>query len=339
MKKPETTISLRAVQPTKCVLRWEIRDVKGVKLVEKQAPVAFGTAGAESNVTLPLAMPHPGWYGLRITLNDESGAALFQHEAAFALLGQNTRTAGYESPFGTWWNIGEHGTTSDTAVAGSLMLKAGIRRPTAWRGGSTFTEADLAPWKLTLNQIPWPFVRGDLKDWPAAEARVEKQVAEYLCRFPHCQYVLLFHETYGSGMLPPELYNEKYAPKNAEVAKEEDELYELALRATKFFRAKFPQLKIVAGNSWGSMGIAAVLMRRNFPKELIDYLGSEVMSLTAAPERLHPYHMGSLWMLGETARRFGYDYPLTACFEFSIRNERDIGPQRCAPEVGMPATR
>ena len=46
--------------------------------------------------------------------------ALLKHEGAFALLGKDTRTAGYESPFGTWWFNGVHYTTRDAAVAGPM---------------------------------------------------------------------------------------------------------------------------------------------------------------------------------------------------------------------------
>ena len=34
--------------------------------------------------------------------------------------------------------------------------------------------------------------------------------------------------------------------------------------------------------------------------------------------------------MAETARKFGYDIPLTGCFEFTSRAERDLGPQRLA---------
>lgn len=327
---PETTLSLRAVQPTKCVLRWEISDVKGAKLAAQQKTVSLDAVGSESQVTLALAMPQAGWYGLQITVNDEQGAALLQHDAAFALLGKDTRTAGYESPFGTWWNAGQHYTTHDAAIAGPLLLKAGMRRTTTLWDWVEYSEADLAPWKLSLNQVPWLFSAADLKNWPAAETRVEKKIAGLVKRFPHCQYALLFHESYGSGLYPPELYGEKFVAKDVAQTKQEDELYELGLRAAKFLRAKFPQLKIIAGNSWGSLGITAVLLRRGFPRELIDYFGTEILELTGAPERLDPYGGGSIWMLGETARQFGYDKPLTSCFEFCCRSDRDLDPQRQA---------
>jgi hypothetical protein len=151
-----------------------------------------------------------------------------------------------------------------------------------------------------------------------------------LKRFPHCQYIDLFHESYDPRVYPPEIYGEKYVPQDAALAAREEELFELGVKATKFIRAKFPQLKIIAGNSGGSSGMIAVLLRRGFPREHIDYLGSETTSQTFAPEKLNPNATGGIWLMGETGRKFGYDIPLTACFEFTSRAERDLGAQRHA---------
>ena len=192
------------------------------------------------------------------------------------------------------------------------------------------TEADFAPWKFTLNQIQWPFRVADLKDWPAAEARAELAIRGKLERFPHCQYINLFHESYDPRVYPPEIYGEKYVAENAALAAREDELFELGVKAGKFIRAKFPQLKIIAGNSGGSSGMIAVMLRRGFPRELIDYLGSESTSQTFAPEKLSPNATGGIWLMAETARKFGYEIPLAGCFEFTSRAERDLGAQRHA---------
>ena len=81
-------------------------------------------------------------------------------------------------------------------------------------------------------------------------------------------------------------------PQDAALAAREDELFELGVKAAKFIRAKFPQLKIIAGNSGGSSGMIAVMLRRGFPRELIDYLGSETTGQTFAPEKLIAEHHG-----------------------------------------------
>ncbi len=325
---PETTFAIRANAAGRYELRWEITSIDGRVLVKNAKTVELAAVGSEADVRLPLGMPDLGWYGLSVTLADAGGHALLKHEAAFALLGKDTRTAGYESPFGTWWFSGVHYTTKDPAVAGPMLFKAGFRRTTmSWTKAS---EKDFAPWKFSLNQIQWPFRLADLKDWPAAEKRAELAIGAMLKRFPHCQYIDLFHESYDPRVYPPEIYGEKYVAKDAVLAAREDELFELGVKAGKFMRAKFPQLKIIAGNSGGSLGMIAVMLRRGFPRELIDYLGNEATGQTFAPEKLGPFSSGGIWLMGETARKFGYDIPLAGCFEYTSRAERDLGAQRHA---------
>ena len=58
-----------------------------------------------------------------------------------------------------------------------------------------------------------------------------------LKRFPHCQYIDLFHESYDPRVYPPEIYGEKYVAKDAVLAAREDELFELGVKAAKFIRA------------------------------------------------------------------------------------------------------
>ncbi len=325
---PETTFAIRAITAGRYQLRWEVKSVDGRVLVKNAKTVELPAVGSEADVAVPLTMPDAGWYGLSVTLADAGGRTLLKHQAAFALLGKDTRTAGYESPFGTWWFSGAHYTTQDPAVTGPMMFKAGFRRTTmSWNKA---TEQDLAPWQLSLNQIQWPFRLADLKNWPAAEARAELAIGGMLKRFPHCQYIDLFHESYDPRVYPPEIYGEKYVAQDAALAAREEELFELGVKAAKFIRAKFPQLKIIAGNSGGSSGMIAVLLRRGFPREYIDFLGSETTSQTFAPEKLNPNATGGIWLMGETGRKFGYDIPLTACFEFTSRAERDLGAQRHA---------
>jgi hypothetical protein len=325
---PETTFAMRANTAGRYELRWEITSVDGRVLVKKAKTVELPAVGSESDITLPLTMPDAGWYGLSVTLADAGGQPLLKHEAAFALLGKDTRTAGYESPFGTWWFSGVHYTTKDAAVAGPMLFKAGFRRTTM--GWTKASEEDFAPWKFSLNQIQWPFRLADLKDWPAAEKRAELAIGAMLKRFPHCQYIDLFHESYDPRVYPPEIYGEKYVAKDAVLAAREDELFELGVKSAKFIRAKFPKLKIIAGNSGGSAGMIAVMLRRGFPRELLDYLGNEATGQTFAPEKLSPHTTGGIWLMGETARKFGYDIPLAGCFEYTSRAERDLGAQRHA---------
>src|SRR4029078_3515065 len=107
-----------------------------------------------------------------------------------------------------------------------------------------------------------------------ADKGAELAIAAIVKPVPHCQYIDLFHESYDPRVYPPEIYGVKYVARDAALAAREDELFTLGVKAATFIRAKFPKLKIIAGNSGGSSGIIAVMLRRGFPRELIDYLGS-----------------------------------------------------------------
>lgn len=328
---PETTALIRATTPGQQVLAWEISDVDG-RLVRKQETIVdLTTAGSEQEIRLPLAMPDLGWYRLRITVAQPGEAPYLSHDAAFALLGQDTRKAGIESPFGTWWFGGAHYSARDLTVVGPLLQKAGLRRiPVGWTDDA---QTDLAPWQLTLNQQRWRFRVADLDDWDAATKRVEAYTREMIKRFPDCQYVDIFHESFANKPTPPELFGQPPAALTPEQELKEARVFELGLRAARFYRERFPQFKLVVGNSGGSSTLIAMLLRRGFPRDYIDYLGSETTGQTIAPEKMSPHTTNGIWLMRATARHFfpgQPDIPLTGCYEYTARPERDLGGQRAA---------
>lgn len=339
---PETTFALSANAPGKYTISWSISEVDGRDAGGDQRAVEFTAVGKTVDINVPLVTPNPGWYRLRVEISNQQvfvmrdGALVdisdqqvfITHDAAFAILGKDTRTAGYESPFGTWWFGGAHYSARELKVAGPLLFKAGMRRTTT--GWTKDSEADFAPWKISTNQFGWAFRLKDLDDWDAAVARVEKQTQELIKRFPHCRYVDIFHESFDNATVPPELYGEKPPVLTPEKDKQEKRFVELGIKAAKFYREKFPQLKLVFGNSGGSSTIIGMLLRQGFPREYIDYLGSETTGQTIAPEKLSVHTTMGIWMLRETARKFRHEIPLTGCFEFTCRAERDLGAQRQA---------
>ena len=320
-EKQETGFVFRSTRAGQFTFVQELRDVDGRSLRVTETPLAFAAAGLEREVRMDLATANPGWFALSVRLLDETGRCVLAHEGSMASLGKDTRQAGYESPYGTWWFGGAHYTTRDLSIAGPMLMKAGFRRvPVGW---TKDTEADFAPWKVTLNQIGWSFRTADLDNWSAAEERVEKVIREKLDRFPNCRFADIFHESFDN-VLPPEIHGDVYEAKQPE---REEKLFELAMRAGRFMREKFPQLKLLVGNSGGSAGTIAMLMRRGYPRNFIDYLGSETTGQTIAPERLMVHTTAGLWILRETARRFGHDIPLAGCYEFTCRAERDMTPE------------
>ena len=320
-EKQETGFVFRANRSARLKFAQELRDESGRVVRSVETPLSFDGSGSETEVRMDLSTDSLGWFGIVARLFDERGRKVWEHEGAMASLGRDTRVAGYESPYGTWWFGGAHYTTRDLSVAGPMLMKAGFRRvPVGW---TKDTEADLAPWKVTLNQIGWSFRTADLDNWAAAEERVERLIREKLERFPNCRFADIFHESFDN-VLPPEIHGDVYEPKQPE---REEKLFELAVRAGKFMRQKFPGLKLLVGNSGGSAGTVAMLMRRGYPRELIDYLGSETTGQTIAPERLMVHTTAGLWILKETGRRFGHDIPLSGCYEFTCRAERDLTPR------------
>ena len=93
-----------------------------------------------------------------------------------------------------WWFGGAHYGCDDVATIGPLLHKAGFHKTTF--GWTKSSEADFAPWQVTLNQIGWIFKADDL-------AGSEKKVAEWTSKFPHCKSILIFHESYGNYTCRP----------------------------------------------------------------------------------------------------------------------------------------
>ncbi len=211
-------------------------------------------------------------------------------------------------------------------MSGPLKAKAGLRRTTF--GWSKAGEQEMAPWKVSLNQIGRGFRSSDLRDPAAARDREEKRVRELLERFPHCQYVLIFHESYNN-QVPPEL---RGAPA-PEPGKAEQEMVALAKLAGAFYREKFPQLKLVWGNTSSSASITAMLLRNGLDPAYIDYIGIEAPGQTAPPEKLWEGATQGTWLAREVARKLGHDIAVTGCYEFTARSERDLGPGRHAAWV------
>ena len=318
---PETVAVVKAAQPGKMILVWQIHDVAGSLLREESVDLSFTTAGQERRHTIPLAAPRPGWYELKFTLSLRSDAKpFFAHTAAFAILGPDRRKAGYESPYGVWWFGTAHYGCDDPAVIGPLLHKAGFRKTVF--GWTKHTEADFAPWQVTQNQIGWIF-KADDGDGP------EKKVAQWMANFPHCKSILIFHESYGN-YLPAELFGGKQE-EDEQTVQAARKRVETATAAARLYREKFPELKIIVGNTSASAAIVASLLRHGFDATLVDYIGIETAAgQTGMPEKLWEGGPQGAYVARDVARRFGRDLPVTGCYEYTTRCESKLGPQRHA---------
>jgi hypothetical protein len=318
---PETVAVIKATQPGPLTLSWQITDVSGAPLRTESVDLNFTTVGETRQQPISLAVSRAGWYGLKFSLASPGTAKpFFVHQAAFALLGPDRRKAGYDSPYGVWWFGGAHYGCDDLAIVGPLLHKGGFRKTTF--GWTKLTEADFAPWKVTLNQIGWIFKADD----PEGSL---KKVAEWTSKFPHCKAILVFHESYGN-YLPAELFGAK-AEEDEQTVQKALKRVEIATTAARLYRKNFPELKIVAGNTSASAAIIASLLRHGFDASLIDYIGIETAAgQTGMPEKLWEGGPQGAYLSRDVARRFGHELPVTGCYEYTSRCDRNLGAQRQA---------
>ena len=318
-EEPKIIADLRATAPSDLLLEWRIRDVYGETLKTYTKSVALN-AGDKQTLPIVLAMDNDGWYGLKFTLRRQGGDELYRVDTSYAQLGEDTRKAGYDSPYAGWWFTAHYGTSSPE-VAGPLLYKAGVRKITS-HGTGNRTEEEFAKWKLTRSMVPWA---QELRTLETAEqiAKAEDFVNEFFKKYPHCpRYAMLLHESVGEHM-PDELRGIKQV-EDEETKERYEKLVKTVTDAGKFYREKFPDIKLLVGNSQTASGAISRLLRNGFDPQYIDYIGSEIVGQTFAPEKLDG-GLGGVWLGEETARRFGVDRPTTGCYEFTSRMSKTLG--------------
>lgn len=318
---PELTVALRPRVDGEYRLAWAIRDVDAREVARGSKDMELQAVDGEQTIPVSLAQPEPGWYEIDVVLN-QGGRKLLSHRASFALLPPDTRQAGYESPYGTWWFYHHYG-TKDPRIVGPMILKGGFRR--AANGVSCCTEAELAPWKFTAPAIGW----GKLKNAEATDEQLTAYIREMVARYPHNKTLMVFHESMPNAPLGTRTAPELFGLPVKEYP-DADKRWQQAKRIARLVRDGFPDLKIIIGNSGAASELLAEGMRRGFPQEYADYIGIETVGRTGLPEKLWEGGLPALWLLRETARTFGYDWPVTSCFETNYRQNRLLGERRQA---------
>lgn len=325
-ERPEMTAVLKGTRPSSVVFGWTIHDAGGRTTGQASEKLVFAAAGEEKTVRIPLDRNALGWYGIELTLVDQRGRELLAHSAACALLGNDTRKAGYDSPYGTWWFAGAHYGAGEKEIAGPMLFKAGLRKTTF--GWCDYSEADMAPWKITLNQLGWSLAPKDMADKKKAYDQAEALVRQMRERFPHCRSADIFHESYAH-YVPAELVGEK--PVEDEQAVRDGKLrVEIGQFAAQFYRERFPEVELLVGNTSSSASILAALLRHGFDAKYIDSIGVEAVGQTGMPELLWEGSTQGIWLAREVARKYGHDLPVTGCFEFTARTDRSLGARRQA---------
>ena len=136
-----------------------------------------------------------------------------KHEASFAILGKDTRVSSQkDSPYGSWWFRTAHHVTPDVEKIGPLYLKAGIRKANSLDNRNMeLTEKAIEKWKMTATTLPgwgkaFKLFESE-KDSAKADAQIEKELKEFVAKWPSVTNAMIYHETAKWGYQPaPEAF-------------------------------------------------------------------------------------------------------------------------------------
>ncbi len=304
-------------------LIWKITDYyKKTKNYSKNIELS---AAGKKVVDIPLKESKLGYFDITVTLKDKSGKVLWEQPASFALLPPDTRKAGNESPYGTWWFAGENGTCGDIKIVGPLMKKMGIRHipPLYQVLNKGICEKDLQPYNLTYTMLP--MVNPPKKGRKNTTITYD-QINEFIKKNPSVRIAQVFWERSIPGIgFPPELSGKQKPELKASQQDVFKQYWKFAEKWCNFFRKEHPNMKISFGNS--RPGLMIQFMRHGFPKKYIDYFGLETEGGDYPPELTPRYGaIQEAWIMQEMQRLYGYeDIPLTAACEYIHRSTNKGG--------------
>lgn len=289
------------------------------KIVSKTISAPPGEGAAPFD----LSALDPGWYEGDFVFRDAAGKVIWQRPLTFALLPPDTRQAGRESPFGTWWFKGSHYTEPHADNVLPIIQKMGFRHVTppstkdkrnAARG---ITPESFARYGIT------PSMLGRVR-----RSNIEGQIKSFFEQWPETEFAMIFHETGIAGMsldLPYELTGA--AP--TELPETDDkrggqarvaELLKHATERAQLIRQASPKTRIMLGNS--STKFNVFWLRQKLPRDVWDCIGMEMAVQTLHPEgQPTGWNLQSLWIAKRMREIYGYDdMPIASCYEFDYRS-------------------
>lgn len=289
-------------------LSWQLTDYYG-KTRDGSQKVHLDDKAEETIVSLDLPDLDLGWYRADLTLSDSNNKVVWQQPTSLAVLVPDTRKAGLDSPFGTWWFRDGHGGTSSVAEVAPLLKRMGV--PHVTPGGAQREEsgAEFAKHGLGVSMLPW-----------SRESDLEKKKEafdKYVQRYPNTKYAMIFHETgFGGGYnaFPPEFTGGKTPELSADAQKSFNSLMAATIPFARYIRQKYPHLKLIVGN--GGSTFAYNLMRYGYPKDLVDYWGDETAGQSTLPES---FGSNEWYYFDQLSKKYGYNKPVTACYEWRTR--------------------
>lgn len=263
--------------------------------------------GRTELVRLDVSGPKLGWFsaGVRVTRGDET---VWDTTTSFAVLPPDTRRAGQESPFGTWWFRDSHIGTKNVADVAPLLQRLGFRH--VCPGGAGPSGEELAKHGLSISMLP-NLMRAKIAD-------TEKAIDAAVKAHPDARWALIFHE-HGFGepiVFPPEFIGQPVPKLNEKQEEQFKKRWDQATEVSKLYRAKYPQIKLIFGNS--SLPFAVEFMRRGYPRELVDAFGDEDLGQLLMPE-YPPQAFKSVYFQREYQKLYQYDVPVTTTYEWRGR--------------------
>ena len=310
-------LRIEAGNPAAPELRLQMRscltDVDGTALTnEEELVLPAGSTTRE----FTLGHLRPGWYSARFSFT-AAGRTVWEQPLCLALLPPDTRQAGAESPYGTWWFARSHYCEADADKVLPLVQKMGFRHVTPRDLNPTYghTPEVFARYGVTPSMMRRLRERGKLPP-------VEEQAATFMGDWPDTRFAMIFHESRGPkfGLAPPpELLGQPPPQFTEEDLAKEKELLEHIERHAAAIHSAAPQAKIILGNSATNFNVH--WLRRKLPRKYWDHIGMEMAVQMFHPEgQPHGWNLQGLWMAKRMCEIYGYeDVPITSCFEFDYR--------------------
>lgn len=330
-EKTELPVRIKADKAGKYTLNYTVRDVDG-KAVENGSKSFMLKENEETSFDVVPEVRERGWYGIDFTVADEKGTVFSDYHSTFVLLQENTRQAGYDSPYSCWWNCGAHFTVKDPDVMGPLLYRLGTLKTNL----NNISEKDMEKWKITLGQIPFPRYIYDAGlayaaakkagDFSRLDQVLKDHVARMYKKYPHAGGLLVFHESFFYPMPPPILEGKKMPELKGKELERAPRLWDGAMQTCTVMRKYFPDKKIVFGNTVSLPGLIQSFAEKGFPLDkLVDEYGIETPG-QGMPENLNFGNgAGGLWLVRETARLMGVSKPLTCTYEWTVRRRGASG--------------
>ena len=329
-ERPEAAAEIRIRKPGAYVLSMATYDIDGQPLATSRRTVT-ATGTVTNDIPLGASAGVPGWYRLVWQLTGPDGATV-THNAACALLGEDTRTTEMGEQYASWIDLSlyaGHYTPSakDPAVRAAVLdlySKAGFRRafdiarmvPLAERQKYRIGESSFARFPND-----WSYVKN------GGETNLVAELKRRLKENPHCKSVMFFHEHARKHGAPPEIFG--FEPDAARMKLGKDQAEE-ANKWGAFVRKYFPEAKIMVGNSLCASEFIAELIRHGFKEEYADSCGMEVMGNEALPEYQDVNTIQGAELMLLTARHFGYKWGVNQCFESNFRMDLVSGVEEQA---------